>query len=323
MTIPQMSVETIAETGVEVMTGQIPETRTGKTPESSPQSNPHPIPDTDPESTTRGVLLLGATGRTGGRVLTQLLERGIPVRAIVRSAERLPAGATAAATTATAATATATTATAGTTTDAPLTVIEADVAQMKPEQLRRHLEGCDTVISCLGHAPDLRGVYGPPRDLVEEAVRAVCEAAASLKPASPIRLILMSSVSVNRPARADTRRGPGERAFVGLVRALVPPARDNQRAADYLAREIRDDHPFVSWVVVRPDSLVEGEPSAYRAHEELVASLFRPDKTRMANVARFMAELVQDEATWRRWRGKMPVVVDETPKGSTANGTNE
>jgi len=43
----------------------------------------------------------------------------------------------------------------------------------------------------------------------------------------------------------------------------------------------------------------------------------------MANVARFMAELVQDEATWRRWRGKMPVVVDETPKGSTANGTNE
>jgi len=110
-----MSVETIAETGVEVMTGQIPETRTGKTPESSPQSSPHPIPGTGSESTTRGVLLLGATGRTGGRVLTQLLERGIPVRAIVRSAERLPAGATAAATTATAATATATTATAGTT----------------------------------------------------------------------------------------------------------------------------------------------------------------------------------------------------------------
>jgi len=39
------------------------------------------------------VLLLGGTGRTGGRVLTQLLARGVSVRAVVRSAERLPAGA--------------------------------------------------------------------------------------------------------------------------------------------------------------------------------------------------------------------------------------
>ncbi len=38
------------------------------------------------------VLLLGGTGRTGGRVLGQLLDRGVPVRAVVRSAERLPAG---------------------------------------------------------------------------------------------------------------------------------------------------------------------------------------------------------------------------------------
>jgi len=266
--------------------------------------------------------------------LTQLLGHGIPVRAIVRSAERLPAGdgvgtnadavaaAYAAATTGASADPTVG-AVPASTSDAPLTVIEADIAQMKPEQLRRHLEDCDTVISCLGHAPDLRGVYGPPRYLVDSAVRAVCQAAASLKPASPIRLILLSSVSVNRPGRADTRRGPGERAFVGLVRALVPPARDNQRAADYLAHEVREDHPFVSWVVVRPDSLIEGEPSTYLAHDELVASLFRPDKTRMANVARFMVELVQDEATWRRWRGKMPVIVDETPRGSTATGTNE
>ena len=36
------------------------------------------------------VLLLGGTGRTGGRVLQQLLGRGVSVRAVVRSAERLP-----------------------------------------------------------------------------------------------------------------------------------------------------------------------------------------------------------------------------------------
>ena len=32
------------------------------------------------------VLLLGGTGRTGSLVLTQMLARGVPVRAIVRSA---------------------------------------------------------------------------------------------------------------------------------------------------------------------------------------------------------------------------------------------
>ena len=37
------------------------------------------------------VLLLGGTGRTGGRVLQQLLGRGVRVRAVVRSAERLAA----------------------------------------------------------------------------------------------------------------------------------------------------------------------------------------------------------------------------------------
>ena len=44
------------------------------------------------DSGRRTVLLLGGTGRTGGRVLRQLLDRGVAVRAVVRSAERLPDG---------------------------------------------------------------------------------------------------------------------------------------------------------------------------------------------------------------------------------------
>ena len=42
---------------------------------------------------SRPVLLVGGTGRTGRRVLEQLLSRGISVRVIVRSAQKLPAGA--------------------------------------------------------------------------------------------------------------------------------------------------------------------------------------------------------------------------------------
>ena len=239
---------------------------------------------------TGGVLLLGVTGRTGGCVLTQLLERGVPVYAIVRSADRLHAEAA---------------------TDPRLTVVEADLASMSAEELRRHVADRSAVISCLGHSMTLRGVFGSPRDLVEGAVRAVCDAAAALRPESPLRLILMSSVSVNRPARADVRRGAGERAFVALVRALLPPARDNQLAADALASEVGAEHPFVEWVVVRPDSLQDGDRTAYQTHEGIVSSLFRADGTRFANVAHFMVELATDDATWRRWRGQMPVIVDD------------
>ena len=46
----------------------------------------------DAMPTQQTVLLIGGTGRTGGRVLQQLLGRGVRVRAVVRSTERLPAG---------------------------------------------------------------------------------------------------------------------------------------------------------------------------------------------------------------------------------------
>lgn len=234
------------------------------------------------------VLMLGATGRTGGRVLTQLLERQVPVRAIVRSADRLPPAVMG---------------------NPLLDVVELDLHAMPIETLSAHLDGCDTVISCLGHSLTPRGIFGRPRNLVEQAVRNVRDAVDARRPATPVRLVLMSSVSVNRPGRADTRRGAAERAFLGALRMLVPPARDNQRAADAL-REVRPSDPHVQWVVVRPDTLVDGDVSEYAVHEELVASLRKPDHTRMANVAHFMCDLVVDEGTWQRWRGRMPVIVD-------------
>ena len=243
--------------------------------------------------TGRGVLLLGATGRTGRRALAELLDRGVPVRALVRSAQRLPAGVTA---------------------DPRLTVVEADLASMSVDELREHMVGQDAVISCLGHAVSLRGVFGPPRDLVEGAVRKVVRAAEATRPAAPIRLILMSSVSVHRPPPADARRGAAERAFLWALRGLVPPARDNQRAADLLATEVGADHPAVEWVVVRPDTLVEGDASDDRVHDGLVAGLFKPDATRMANVARFMVQLATEDDAWTRWRGGMPVIVDASPR---------
>lgn len=238
---------------------------------------------------TPTVLLLGGTGRTGGRVLQQLLDRGVSVRAIVRDRNRLPDAVS----------------------DRPqLTVVEADLHSMPTAGFRDHLRGCDTVISCLGHNISLRGVLGPPRDLVQQAVRVTCTEASALEPSQPVHVILMSSVSVNQPEHADSRRGGPERAFLWLIRQAVPPAKDNQRAADYLTQEVGTDNPYVEWVAVRPDTLKDGDVTEYRTSPELTASVFRPDQTNMANVAHFMCELATDAATWKKWRFRMPVITN-------------
>ena len=68
----------------------------------------------------------------------------------------------------------------------------------------------------------------------------------------------MGSVSVNQPKRADARRGAGQRAFLWGLRLVLPPSRDNQRAADFLALEVGPADPHLQWVVVRPDTLEGG-----------------------------------------------------------------
>ena len=241
------------------------------------------------------VLLVGGTGRTGRRVLEQLRRRGVAVRAIVRSADRLPAGI------------------AG---DPGLTVVEADLLSLGDGDLLRHVGGCDAVISCLGHTISLKGVFGPPRDLVTRAAARLCRAIEQSQPARPTKFILMSSVSVHHPAGLDVRRRGFERLLVWVLRGLVPPAGDNQRAADFVHDDIGTGNRFVQWAAVRPDTLVEGDVSEYALHETLVSSPFGPDSSTMANVAHFMCELVTNPGTWDAWRGKLPVIVN----ASTSEG---
>ena len=137
-----------------------------------------------------------------------------------------------------------------------------------------------------------------------------------LQPAAPVKFILMSSVSVNHPGGLDTRRGRFERAIVWMLRGLVPPAMDNQLAADFLHDDIGTGNPFVQWVVVRPDTLHEGGVSEYALHEGLVSSLSAPDSTNMANVAHFMCELATNPVAWDDWKGKLPVIINATASKS-------
>jgi nucleoside-diphosphate-sugar epimerase len=235
------------------------------------------------------VLLVGGTGRTGRRVLLQLLNRGVGVRVIVRSPQKLPAGAAE---------------------NPSLLVVEADLLTLGDHDLQQHLRGCDAVISCLGHGISLGGVLGPPRDLVTRATTRLCRGIEAQQPAKAVKFILMSSVSVNDPRGFGTRRGVFEKVIMGMLCVLMPPAKDNQHAADFLCRDIGMNNRFVQWVVVRPDTLLEGDASEYTLHEGLVNSLFAPGRTNMANVAHFMCELAVDAKTWDGWKGKLPVIVN-------------
>jgi hypothetical protein len=244
------------------------------------------------------VLLVGGTGRTGRRVLQQLLGRGISVRAIVRSGGRLPLDA------------------AG---NPNLTVIEASLLSLSDEHLQRHLRGCDAVISCLGHVLSLKGIFGPPRDLVTRATSRLCRGIEVLQPAAPVKFILMSSVSVNRAGGLDTRRGSLEKTFLRMLCGVLPPAGDNQRAADFLHEKVGASNPFVQWTAVRPDSLLPGDVSEYTLQEGLVNGLFAPGSTNMANVAHFMCELVTNPKTWADWKAKLPVIINAVAASATTS----
>jgi uncharacterized protein YbjT (DUF2867 family) len=244
------------------------------------------------------VLLVGGTGRTGQRVLEQLLSRGICVCAIVRSRRKLAANLTG---------------------NPNLTLVEANLLSLSDEDLQRHLRGRDAVVSCLGHVLSIKGVLGPPHDLVTRATARLCRGIEALQPAAPVKFILMSSVSVHRPGGLDTHRSTFEKAFLWLLRGVLPPAKDNQTAADFLLRDLGSSHPFVQWTAVRPDSLLEGDVSEYALHEGLVNGLFAPGSTNMANVAHFMCELVTNSTTWAAWKGKLPVIINDPPSNVTTS----
>jgi len=239
--------------------------------------------------TQQTVLLLGGTGRTGQRVLEQLLSRGFSVRVLVRSPQKLCHSIAE---------------------NPNVVVVEADLLSLSDDDIRRHLRGSDAVISCLGHVISFKGVFGPPRDLVRQATMRLCRGIEALQPAEPVKFVLMSSVSVNSPGGLDTRRGGFEKMVMWLLRGLIPPARDNQRAADFLWRDIGTANRFVQWVAVRPDTLLDGDVSEYALHDGLVSSLFAPASTNMANVAHFMCELVANPKAWDEWKGKLPVIVN-------------
>ena len=233
------------------------------------------------------VLVVGASGATGRLLVEQLLSHNIHVNAIVRSTDALP--------------------------DKPhLTKIEASVHSLSASAMAAHVKGCDGVISCLGHNLNFKGLYGKPRLLVTETLQCICAAIQSLGGDKPVKVILMNTTG-NSNRDIPEKIPLSQRIVVGLLRVLLPPHVDNEKAADFLRTDIGQQNKAIEWVAIRPDALTnEDEVSPYTLHPSPIRNpIFDSGATSRINVAHLMKALIVDDDIWQQWQGQMPVIYND------------
>lgn len=233
-------------------------------------------------------LVVGASGATGQLLVEQLLERGESVRVIVRSKECVPKRFAS---------------------NDQLSIVQASVLDLSDDEMTQHVSSCDAIASCLGHNLSFKGMFCPPRRLVTDATRRLCNAVKMNEPADPVKFILMNTTG-NRNRDLNEQVSIGQKFVIGLIRLLLPPHADNEDAADYLRTRIGQNDGTIEWAVVRPDSLInEVETTKFSVHPSPIRSaIFDAGKTSRINVGCFMADLICDEEVWKQWKGKMPVI---------------
>ncbi len=234
------------------------------------------------------ILVVGASGATGRLLVEQLLNRGENVKVIVRSSEKLPEFLK---------------------NHENLSVICASVLELSDDEMVQYVNGCDAVASCLGHNINWKGLFGHPRRLVTDATRRLCNAIKTNKSEKPTRYVLMNTTgNSNRDLHEPISFA--QRCVIGLLRLLLPPHVDNEKAADYLRTIIGQNDREVEWAAVRPDNLIdEDNVTEYEAHPSPIKSaIFDSGRTSRINVGHFMADLITHDNTWNKWKGQMPVI---------------
>jgi nucleoside-diphosphate-sugar epimerase len=233
-------------------------------------------------------LVAGASGETGKHLVEQLLKSKQKVKVIVRSTEKLPESWQ---------------------NNDLLTIIQANILDISVDKMAEYVQDCDAVTSCLGHNMSWKGIYGKPRKLVTNAVKLLCEAITKNAPNKPIKFVLMNTTG-NSNRDLNEPISVGQKFVIGLLRLLLPPHVDNEKAADYLRTKIGQKNNFIEWVAVRPDGLVnENVVTEYEIYPSPTRSaIFDAGKISRINVGHFMAELISEKDLWNRWKGQMPVI---------------
>lgn len=237
------------------------------------------------------ILVVGASGATGKKLVEQLLIKECNVKVVVRSPEKIP------------------------TTwkqNKLIKIISASLLNLSDKEMIDLSLDCDAIISCLGHNLTLKGVYGQPLKLVTDATQRLCSAIEKNKPKHKVKFILMNTTG-NSNRDLNEPISFAQKCVIGLLRLILPPHVDNEKAADYLRTKIGQNNQFIEWAAVRPDGLIDDDAvSDYKIHTSPTRSaIFNAGKTSRINVAHFMANLISDSALWEKWKGKMPVIYNE------------
>lgn len=236
-------------------------------------------------------LVVGASGATGKLLVEQLIDSGQSVKIIVRSANTIPENWN---------------------DNEKVSIINRNITEISVAEMSEYIADCQAVASCLGHNINLKGIFGKPRKLVTNAVRLLCEAIFKNASEKPIKFVLMNTAgNMNRDIGEPV--SVRQRIVIGLLRLLLPPHTDNEQAADFLRVKIGQQHPYLEWTAVRPDTLIDEEKvTEYSLYKSPIRSaIFNPGKTSRINVGHFMANLISDNNLWERWKGQMPVIYND------------
>jgi putative NADH-flavin reductase len=237
-------------------------------------------------------LIVGASGATGKLLVDQLVESGQKVKIIVRSTITIPEHWNS---------------------NHKVTIINRNITEISIAEMSEYISDCQAVASCLGHNITLKGVFGKPQRLVTDTVRLICEAILVNTPEKPVRFVLMNTAG-NRNRDLGEPVSIRQKIVSGLLRFILPPHTDNEHAADFLRVKIGQQHPYLEWTAVRPDTLIDEEKvSEYSLYKSPTRSaIFNPGKTSRINVGHFMSRLILDDDVWNRWQGQMPVIYNAT-----------
>jgi nucleoside-diphosphate-sugar epimerase len=236
------------------------------------------------------ILVLGASGATGKLVVRQLIKRHINIRVVVREGAILSSEVL----------------------DNPLVEIErGNISEFTDSEMTNLLHDCNAIVSCLGHNITVRGIFGKPHNLVSDTIRNICESANKNADAK-VKLILMSTTAYTNTQPGE-KNSLGERIILFVLKLLLPPHRDNVKAANYLHEEVEKNNKKIEWIAVRPDTLINNDiEGAYEVFASPVRSpVFNAGTVSRINVSHFMADLLMNEGLWREWRFRMPVVYNK------------
>ena len=223
---------------------------------------------------SNNVVLFGANGDIGKRVLLGLLELGINVKAVVRSKHKLD--------------------------DVPksVTIVEASILDMDQVQLQALALDCQIIISCLSHG---KLIFREPKRILLDSTKKILNAMTCNN-----KLLVLNGEAARHPDGSEATSW-FERTVVSLLHTFVPPHADMEETLHHLQQD--DQH---KWIAIRPGMFADQTASkGYSMSEYRTVGLFSGRVATKANVADAIIRIATSDELQETWNRKMPVVLDD------------